>query len=231
MDNLYIHTEDVHNLKAPTEIVPIILSLLAPKTLLDVGCGIGTWLKVFERHGVKDFLGVDGEYVDKRLMMIPEEKFLALDLRKEFSLNRKFDLVVSLEVAEHLPEESANGFVKSLTEHGDVILFSAAIPGQGGQNHLNEQWPSYWQEKFKRHNFYFHDIIRPLIWDNKLIDSWYRQNIFIVSRQYADQKILSVVHPDLLNEHLIIINNMKRRTYGVRHHFNKIVEILYKRFF
>jgi hypothetical protein len=106
--------------------------------------------------------------------------------------------VVSLEVAEHLPESSADTFIESLVAHGDVILFSAAVPGQGGQHHINEQWPEYWQQKFAKHGFYFHDTIRPLIWNNEKVNWWYRQNIFIINRIRDNAaQALSKVHPEL----------------------------------
>ncbi len=127
MNTLYIHEENVHNLTAPREVIPIIMSITTPKSVLDVGCGIGTWLKVFEEHGIKDYLGVDGNYVDFKKLKISQEKFHTQDLREYWSLNRKFDLVISLEVAEHLPEANADQFVKILVEHSDSIIFSAAI--------------------------------------------------------------------------------------------------------
>jgi SAM-dependent methyltransferase len=195
----YVHTEIVHNLNSPREVVPLIMNLFYPKSVLDVGCGLGTWLRVFEEGGVIDYLGVDGEYVDKRLLKIPEEKFLAVDLQKQWSVNRKFDLVICLEVAEHLREESADLLVESLVSHGDTIVFSAAIPGQGGQYHINEQWPRYWQEKFAKHGFYYHDELRPLIWENSRVDWWYRQNIFTISREKSPDNalLMDAVHPEL----------------------------------
>ena len=132
--------------------------------VLDVGCGIGTWLKAFEECGVKDYLGLDGNHVNRSLLKIPAEKFRVQNLLESFRLNRKFDLVISLEVAEHLDEKISDQFVKGLVEHGETIVFSAAIPYQSGQNHVNEQWPAYWQQKFEKHGYYFHDVIRPKIW-------------------------------------------------------------------
>lgn len=194
----YHHTEDVYNMAAPREVVPIIMELIKPKSVLDVGCGTGTWLKAFEEAGVEHYYGLDGHYVKESQLQIPHKKFIVTDFSKQWAINEEFDLVVSLEVAEHLPESSADTFVKSLTLHGDVILFSAAIPGQGGQGHLNEQWPEYWQQKFGAHGFYFHDIIRPLIWDNEKVNWWYRQNIFLVDRNKENAtQTLSKVHPDL----------------------------------
>lgn len=203
MQPVYQHSEEVHNLKAPSEVVPLILEMLKPVSVLDVGCGIGTWLHMFEREGVRDYIGVDGDYINKSLLKIPPEKFLAHDLTKRFNLGRKFDLVISLEVAEHLPETCADTFVESLISHGNVIVFSAALPGQSGQNHLNENWPEYWAEKFAKYGFFFHDVIRPKIWQNEKIDWWYRQNMFLVSKEKPETtQVLpqSIVHPKLLEQ-------------------------------
>lgn len=205
MSTPYKHTELVHNLSAPREVVPLVMRLTGPSSVLDVGCGIGTWLKAFEENGVSDYTGIDGDYVDRSMLKIPSSRFQAYDLTKGFNLGRKFDLVISLEVAEHLDETAADIFIESLVKHGDVHLFSAAIPGQGGQQHVNEQWPEYWQKKFEHHGFYFHDVIRPEIWNNNKIDFWYRQNMFLIIRgKRASSPMLSVVHPKLLE---LKINN------------------------
>ena len=207
-DKYYIHDEAVHNSRAPNEVVPIIIELIQPKSILDVGCGIGTWLQAFNQFGIKDYLGVDGSYVDKNLLKISDEFFRARDLRKLWDLNRKFDLVISLEVAEHLESEYAEHFVTTLVNHSDVIVFSAAIPGQSGQNHINEQWLSYWQEKFDKVGYILHDVIRPRIWTNEKVDIWYKQNMVIFCKQGhpLNQKLketssgyIDVVHPDMFS--------------------------------
>lgn len=207
MNKLYIHTEDIHNLDAPRDIVPLIMDLVKPKSVLDVGCGTGTWLKVFEEHGVENYLGVDGDYVERNHLKIPLSKFMTHDLRHELNVHKKFDLVVSLEVAEHLPETCADDFVNSLVRHGDVIMFSAAIPGQGGQNHLNEQWPEYWSRKFSRHGFYFHDTIRPIIWNSSNINWWYKQNTFLVTKEPSLCKMLNIVHPHCFDFQVSTLKN------------------------
>ena len=112
--------------------VPLVLQLLPVRSVVDVGCGDGSWLVVFRKLGVKEILGIDGEYVDPGLLQIPQDCFQAFDLAKPFSLGRVFDLAVSLEVAEHLPAECAPGFVECLTRLAPSVLFSAAIPFQGG---------------------------------------------------------------------------------------------------
>ena len=128
--------------RSAREIIPLVFELIRPRSVIDVGCGSGTWLAVCQEFGVEDILGVDGDYVDEKILTIPKSRFSPRDLRKPFQIGRRFDLVLSLEVAEHLPAESAGSFIDSLTAHGDVVLFSAAIPHQGGMRHLNEQWPA-----------------------------------------------------------------------------------------
>lgn len=215
----YLHTAEIHNLTAPRAVVPFILDSVRIKSVLDVGCGTGTWLKAFEEIGISDYLGIDGDYVNKSSLEIPEDKFVAFDLRQPWDLKRRFDLVISLEVAEHLPEESSDLFVEALVRHSETIIFSAAIPGQGGQNHLNEQWPDYWQRKFLKHGFYFHDVIRPLIWDNNKVEWWYKQNIFLLNKEPSKANIHNWVHPDAFREKAKIINEIFQGKLGIRSSF------------
>jgi SAM-dependent methyltransferase len=181
-------------------VVPLVNELLRPASVLDVGCGTGTWLAEWRRAGVSDLLGIDGDYVDRTVLQMSSDRFEPADLEQPFSLGRKFDLVQTLEVAEHLDEASANTFVESLARHGEAVLFSAAIPGQGGTHHVNEQWPSYWAEKFARAGYTAYDVIRPQIWTDPRIAVWYRQNILLFTRGRAfDGAVtrLDVVHPEL----------------------------------
>lgn len=140
--------------------LPFIMDIFNPKSVIDVGCGVGSWLYVFKKLGVDEILGLDGEWVSKEQLLIPEENFIATDLENPKDINRKFDLAMSLEVAEHLSPSNARQFIKFLTDKSSVVLFSAAIPGQGGTNHVNEQWPEYWNEIFKEYGFQILDIIR-----------------------------------------------------------------------
>ena len=176
-------------------IVPLLLDLVDPKSVVDVGCGIGSWLSVFKEHGIDDILGIDGKWVDKKMLMIPGEKFISSDLEKPIEVNRHFDLVVSLEVAEHIRPEHASSFVKSLVDLGPVILFSAAIPLQVGKHHVNEQWPDYWVKHFEDHGYSAIDAIRKQIWQNEDVEYWYAQNILI----FADHESIRT-HPVLHRE-------------------------------
>lgn len=207
-DKYYIHKEAVHNNMAPNEVVPLIMELTQPKSVLDVGCGIGTWLKAFDQFGIQDYMGVDASYVDRNLLKISEKLFRPQDLRKSWNLNRKFDLVISLEVAEHLDAEYAMHFVDTLVNHGDVVVFSAAIPGQSGQNHINEQWLSYWQEKFAQAGYILYDAIRPKIWTNEKVDIWYKQNMVFFCKEghplneklkKSSTEYIDIVHPDMFS--------------------------------
>ena len=205
----YFQWLQVGSLRSAKIVIPYVLDFIKPNSVVDIGCGVGTWLSVFQEKGVKDIVGIDGDYVDQNMLHIPQNAFIALDLTKPIKLNREFDLVVSLEVAEHLPIECAATFVETLTSLGSVILFSAAIPFQGGYNHFNEQWPEYWAALFKKYRYEAIDCIRSKIWNNNDVEWWYSQNILMyVNEDYLekDQRLkkefentnhsqLSIVHP------------------------------------
>jgi SAM-dependent methyltransferase len=197
------------------ELLPLVFSYVPCKSLLDVGCGVGPWVAAAQQLGVAETLGVDGSYVDKRLLFIPEEQFISADLSQPFDMQRRYDLVISLEVAEHIAPSSADIFVENLTRHSDAILFSAAIPGQGGTHHVNEQWPAYWQEKFASRGYQRFDVLRNRVWENQKIPCCYRQNAFFyINSKSLDQypalqqrkedhaAPVAWVHPDIFSEAL-----------------------------
>jgi SAM-dependent methyltransferase len=191
-------------------VVPLIMGAVPVQSVVDVGCGLGAWLKVFSEHGVDDIQGIDGDYVDRQELEIPESRFLAHDLTRPLRLPKRYDLVVSLEVGEHLPQESADDFVDTLTSLGSVVMFSAAIPTQGGNFHVNEQWPTYWAEKFRHRGYVVVDYIRPKIWHDPRVQWWYAQNKLVFvdetvlgrypeleeQSRYAEYAPLSLVHPE-----------------------------------
>ena len=139
-------------------IFEIVQRHLALTSALDVGCGTGDFLFQANKRGMADVFGIEGAWAaDSRFLLEPDKRRLT-DLEQPFDLGRTFDLVISLEVAEHLSARAAQGFVASLARHGDFVLFSAAIPQQGGINHVNEQWPAYWAAQFRAHGFDCHDF-------------------------------------------------------------------------
>lgn len=165
------------------EIVPLVLELTQSKSVIDVGCGVGTWLSVFREWGVADVIGVDGDWVDRTLLEIPQDRFISRDLKAPIHLGREFDLVVSLEVAEHLPRSCAGAFVDTLTALGPVVLFSAAIPFQHGAGHVNEQWPDYWANLFHARDYAVIDCIRRKVWQSERVEWFYAQNILMFARR------------------------------------------------
>ena len=157
-----------------------------PKTVVDVGCGLGTWLAVFKQQGAA-VVGVDGSYVQKDMLYIDAKEFVEADLEYESiaSGDERFDLAVSLEVAEHLSAERAPSFIHDLTMLSDMVFFSAAVPLQGGTNHINEQWQSYWANLFAAENYVCLDCIRPQIWGEAEIKTEYKQNILLYVKESA----------------------------------------------
>jgi SAM-dependent methyltransferase len=171
-------------------VASLMLQQLKIGSLLDVGSGHGAWAAEWLKAGVSDVVAVDGQYVDVAQLAIPVQSFVSHDLALPLDLKRRFDLVQSLEVAEHLSAEHAGDFVDSLVRHGNVVLFSAAVPNQGGEHHVNEQPPEYWRRLFAARGFEVFDWLRPQIAVNREVKAWYRFNSFIYANP-AGQKRLS----------------------------------------
>jgi putative flippase GtrA len=199
------------NLMSAKKIVPIVISYISPKSIVDVGCGEGIWASVFKSSGVKDICGIDGHWVKVDELTIPKENFIVKDLEKPLELGRKYSLAVSLEVGEHLSNESSETFVKNLTDLAPVVLFSAAIPLQGGSRHINEQWPEYWEKKFATLGYVPVDCIRRKVWNDEDVSFFYKQNIFFfvskseisnypkLKKEFdnGNDNALSLVHPHM----------------------------------
>jgi SAM-dependent methyltransferase len=210
----YSSIEDASR-SAARVVVPLVLDLVRPESVIDVGCGTGEWLALFRENGVEDVWGVDGDYVNRDLLKIPEERFVPADLELPLNLERGFDLVLSLEVAEHLPSSGARTFVRSLARLGLLIIVSAAIPYQGGENHVNERWQGYWAELFSEQGYTVIDPLRRKVWNDGRVHSNYAQNTLVYVRRdrlgnfplLAEEyepggpALLSVVHPETYLHH------------------------------
>lgn len=177
-------------------ILPMIFKLLSPKSIVDVGCGAGAWLSVAMEMGTKDLVGIDGATSAKSSLKIPPQCFRTLDLGHPASLGRSFDLAICLEVAEHLPKSSAARLIDFLTELAPAVLFSAAIPGQGGWHHVNEQWPDYWEALFAHRGFCRIDCIRGQVWNREDVEPWYAQNCFLYVSEHSDLRLLELLSKD-----------------------------------
>ena len=166
-------------------VLPIVFDLIRPSSVVDVGCSAGFWLQVCRELGATTICGIDGSYVDSAALCIPADCFIAHDLNLPIRLERKFDLAINLEVAEHLPAASAALLIDSLVRLAPVVLFSAAIPFQGGVGHVNEQWPEYWAALFNARGFVPVDCIRLRIWDLPGVEEHYAQNALLyVEREH-----------------------------------------------
>lgn len=184
---------DVGSRASARVISSLLLAEMKIASLLDLGSGHGAWAAEWSRAGVKDVIGVDGEYVRSAQLAIASEKFVAHDLAKPLDLKRRFDLVQSLEVAEHLSPKHADTFVDNIVRHGDVILFSAAVPNQGGEHHVNEQPPEYWRARFAARGYEVFDWVRPRVANNREVKAWYRFNTFIYANQAGKQRLPKAV--------------------------------------
>jgi SAM-dependent methyltransferase len=213
---------------------------LQPKSVLDVGCGRGAWLKASHELGATQLLGLDGNWNTQSSMIDSAIKFRSIDLNEPFSIPQKVDLTICVEVAEHLEPRIAAQFTQCLTQTSDVVLFSAAFLHQGGANHVNEQLHSYWAKLFALRDYYPFDFFRPVFWGNEHVDYWYRQNVFLYIRKesaawqvmanhghrsMANIDFMNCIHPDMLTlpffkRHLLalfpsFIEAMRRRLLPV----------------
>lgn len=196
----YSHLKNLHTLRGPLRALPILFPKGIPKKILDIGCGTGTWLSAAKILGAKEVLGIDGVNIPDNIMKIKKKEFLCKDLTKPIKLKKNFNVVLCLEVAEHLDKKYSDILLRTLTNHSDTILFSAACPGQKGENHLNCRWPDYWQKKFNKLGFKCIDAYRQKIWEIKSIEPWYRQNIFLAKKSKNagnEQRIKKILHPDM----------------------------------
>ena len=186
--DFYDYIDDGSRASART-VAPLLLAEMSIASLLDVGAGHGAWASEWSRAGVATVTAVDGDYVRPDQLVIPPASFHAHDLSTPLDLGRKFDLVQSLEVAEHLPSDKAALFVETLTRHGDVILFSAAVPHQGGEHHVNEQPPEYWRSKFAARDYAVYDFVRPGLVGAEGVMPWYRFNSYIYANHAGQQRL------------------------------------------
>jgi SAM-dependent methyltransferase len=208
-----VYTEAFYNLQAESSyrsavrVLGALFQRWRPGSVVDIGCGVGSWLRVAKELGAHTVLGVDGAYVPREALMIEAACFLAADLGSLPAIGQRFDLALCLEAAEHLPAERAEQLAETLVGFADVVLFSAAIPYQGGHGHVNENWPGYWADKFAAHGYLVYDELRRQIWSDAEVCWWYRQNLLVFVREGvararfpgwrpAARESLAVVHPE-----------------------------------
>jgi cyclopropane fatty-acyl-phospholipid synthase-like methyltransferase len=219
----------------------IILPIYKPYSILDLGCGSGSWLHTISKeYKISDFLGVDGHWIEENELLIPQTNFKAHNLQDVYTPDRKYDMAISMEVAEHLDEEFAENFVTSLTNSSDFILFSAAIPYQGGTNHVNEKKQSYWKYIFSKQGYVCLDVIRPRIWDLEGVRTDYKQNTLLYIKKtlledpnsplckfidLKNIKNIDIVHPELFERRLNVESDL--RVIGLKKVIKALPSLIY----
>lgn len=198
-----MHNEDNNDTNA-TILVPMFIEMFQPKSVCDVGCGLGAFLGTFKKNGINEVSGFDGEWADREKIRkyLADTEFTCIDLEQEIpTVAQKYDLVLNFEVAEHINEMKSDNLIEFLTKLSDTVIFSAAIPGQGGYKHINEQWEEYWEEKFIKRGYKKYDIIRHKIFADKNITYWYRQNMLVYSNKdlshFTEVKLPNIITPEL----------------------------------
>jgi hypothetical protein len=200
--NFYVE-QSSDSFESAKSVLPIVFNLIGtPSSIIDVGAGIGAWSSVSKELGVSEVVCLEGNWIENVETLVPRNNYKILDLNQPFSDSTDYELVICIEVAEHLDKERARGFISDITKLSNTILFSAAVPGQGGTDHRNEAKLSYWSELFKENGFYLYDKIRPEIWNLETIAPWYRQNLVIFSKldkiNLADSKsVIDIIHPSM----------------------------------
>jgi SAM-dependent methyltransferase len=170
-------------------LVPILHERYRPATVVDVGCGEGWFVDEFEQLGART-VGVDGSWVAGATHVdLTEPPYPDLGA---------FDLALCLEVAEHIDRVHAQDLVRWLVGLAPVVVFSAAIPGQGGEGHVNEQPPGWWRDRFLAAGRSVSGAFRWQVWDDDRIEPWYRQNLLVAGdSDLAEDGCPFVIHPGM----------------------------------
>lgn len=216
-----------HESRGSAEIVvPLLQRLLRPTSVVDVGCGVGIWLKRFQAEGVTDLCGYDGAWVDARLLQIDRSQFHPCDFEAGIGAERRYSLALCLEVAEHLTPTAGDRLVRSLCGLSSLVVFSAAIPGQGGFRHINERYQSYWIERFARHSYKPFDLLRARLFQESAVRYYYAQNMLVFAGKEQVEAMTelaieqlragnlappSLVHPELFERYRVAENHGPRR--------------------
>lgn len=200
-----------------TAVLSELFGVTQPRSVLDIGCGTGSWLAVAGQLGVQHRLGLDGGSVPAHLLEIPASSFVATDLNRPLPITGRFDLAICMEVAEHLQPERAESLVAEIVRSAECVLFGAAIPRQIGTHHINCQWQSYWRDLFKQHGYVRLSFMQDRFWHDRRINVVYRQNagVYVHASRFEDPAwaerlsrlgrqdgLIDVVHPELYELYL-----------------------------
>lgn len=189
---------EVTSITSAKEIIPVLIDRYNPTSVVDVGCGTGAFALEFINNGIEDVIGYEGIWMREADTLLQKDKYIYWDITQEIRTTRIYDLCLCLEVAEHLDYSSARTLISTLTTLSPRVVFSAAIPHQGGNHHANEQWPEFWAQLFAEEEYILEWDPRLSMWNNPNIASCYRQNllVFVKSAERQGDIPLSLVHPE-----------------------------------
>ena len=205
-------------------------------SLVDFGCGSASWLKAANEIIKKDkkLTGIDGDY-SKNIHIFNDANFIYKNLEDEVNIE-KHDLAISLETAEHLSPGRASSFVKDLCKASDVILFSAAVDGHGGTNHLNENNPSYWINHFKnnsydpfiflnRKKYWYHESFKKCPYYISGSFLYIKRDTYLYKRldhlKVKDGELVDIIHP-------YILAWRKDENFGIKMNYRKFITSIKK---
>jgi SAM-dependent methyltransferase len=229
---LFYELTSAGSLLAARRILPLLNNRHEFKSVIDVGCGTGTWLLAAQELGVSNLHGIEGPHIPRNKLLVDPAFIEVADLAEQFSIKEPFDLCLCLEVAEHLPPDRAESFIADLALCSPIILFSAAIPYQGGDGHVNEIWPEYWARLFSKHSYLPWTGLRESIWALRDIPWWYRQNLILYVKESIWEKTLTGETPCPLMRLTSIhpesyLWNVRRNTTALKTKYNYDCDVYY----
>lgn len=192
-DRAFYESIAAKSLRAAQAIAPL-LAPLAIRSVVDFGCGSGTWLRAFRDGGADVVHGIDQHDAAGVKMLIARDEYQRADLTGELRLGRQYDLAICLEVGEHIPPQASRALVANLVRASGRVLFSAATPGQGGVDHVNERPLADWVALFAEQGYAASDFVRAGIAERRLgVEPWYRYNTLFFFREAEAASLPPVV--------------------------------------
>lgn len=129
-------------------------------SVVDLGAGTGAHVAEFRKQGLT-CVGYEYSPIARQIAVqrlgVELRPFNLADPESFAGDGVRYDLAMSLEVGEHLPADLGDTLVEACVKSAPLVLFSAAVPGQGGQGHVNEQPRSYWIERFEDRGYRYNE--------------------------------------------------------------------------
>jgi SAM-dependent methyltransferase len=196
-------------LRSAREILQILAAVYPFRSVVDVGAGVGTWLRAAAEQGAEVLVGIEGNWVKDNANRFGGASYVYADLNTPLSIDRRFDLAISVEVAEHLNPDRSQGLVEEICRSSDVVIFGAAMPRQHGSAHINGRPHSFWIDLFEKRGFACLDPFRPKVWYNSSVYPWYAQNTFLFVAETIRSRFASLPPATLVNVyHPLLVNSL-----------------------